>query len=165
MTFKQLANLVFPNAFKNKINIYKHLNELKALPKTEYFVHNLRRAADIPAGIFKSDTIEKFWQQALKAINEMELPDSTGGVNPGDRKAIFHLICALRPASVLEIGTHIGASTLQIAAALHISGLVQDIKDGLTTVDIVDVNCETKKAMAQIWIDLFTSRDDQQTSI
>jgi predicted O-methyltransferase YrrM len=43
---------------------------------------------------------------------------------------------ALRPRSVLEVGTHIGASTIYIAAALK--RLNEDAK--LTTIDIVDVN-------------------------
>jgi len=59
----------------------------------------------------------------------------TGGVNPGDRRAIYQLIRCLGPKKVLEIGTHVGASTLHIAMALRSNGGGE-----LTTVDIVDVN-------------------------
>ncbi len=59
----------------------------------------------------------------------------TGGVNPGNRRAIYYLLRSLRPANVLEIGTHVGASTLHIAAALKQNSAVD-----LTTVDIQDVN-------------------------
>jgi predicted O-methyltransferase YrrM len=59
----------------------------------------------------------------------------TGGINPGDRRAAYYLIRSLKPASVLEIGTHVGASTLHIAA-----GLKQNGGGDLTTVDIRDVN-------------------------
>src|SRR5262245_43549868 len=41
---------------------------------------------------------------------------TTEGVNPGDRRAVWYLIKGLAAAHVLEIGTHVGASTLYIAA-------------------------------------------------
>lgn len=57
-------------------------------------------------------------------------------VNPGDRRAIYSIILYLKPRRVLEIGTHLGASTLHIAAALtRLNG-----EGKLTTVDIEDVN-------------------------
>lgn len=59
----------------------------------------------------------------------------TGGVNPGDRRAIYQLIRYFKPMHVLEVGTHVGASTLHIAAALRSNG-----SGALTTVDVVDVN-------------------------
>ena len=34
-----------------------------------------------------------------------------GGVNRGDRHAIHALILAMQPERMLEVGTHIGAST------------------------------------------------------
>lgn len=62
--------------------------------------------------------------------------DGNRGVNPGDQRAIYHLIRALNPKSVLEVGTNVGFSTLHIAAALHANGAGGRI----TTVDITDVN-------------------------
>jgi predicted O-methyltransferase YrrM len=58
----------------------------------------------------------------------------TGAVNPGDRRAIYYLTRYLRPKKVLEIGTHVGGSTLHFAAAL-----IAD-EGRLVTVDIEDVN-------------------------
>jgi len=55
------------------------------------------------------------------------------------------LLCALQPKSVLEIGTHIGASTLHIASALYISQVKQGKEVRFTTLDIRDVNSETEK--------------------
>jgi predicted O-methyltransferase YrrM len=57
-------------------------------------------------------------------------------MNPGDRRAIYHLIAHFRPRRVLEIGTHVAASTIYIASALRrfVSG------GKLTTADILDVN-------------------------
>lgn len=59
-----------------------------------------------------------------------------GGVNPGDRRAVYHLIAHFKPKRVLEIGTHVGASTLHMANAIR-----RFVGRGrLTTVDISDVN-------------------------
>jgi predicted O-methyltransferase YrrM len=63
-----------------------------------------------------------------------------GSINAGDRRAIYSLIRALKPHRILEIGTHIGGSTLSIAAAMR-----RNKQDGagdcsLTSVDSVDVN-------------------------
>lgn len=66
-------------------------------------------------------------------------PLVSGGLNSGDRRAVHSMIRALKPASVLEVGTHIGSSTIHIAAALRANA-----KEGqpgkLTTVDVIDVN-------------------------
>lgn len=59
--------------------------------------------------------------------------DRTGAVNSGDQRAIYALTRALQPKAVLEIGTHVGGSTLMFAQALPEGGK-------LTTVDILDVN-------------------------
>ena len=67
----------------------------------------------------------------------------TGGVNPGDRRALWYLIKGFRPRSVLEIGTRVGASTLHIAAALQSNARQEpSIAPRLVTVDVEDVNNE-----------------------
>lgn len=60
----------------------------------------------------------------------------SGGINPGDRRALYYLIASLKPKRMLEVGTHVGASTIHIASAMR------RFVDGgkLTTVDILDVN-------------------------
>jgi predicted O-methyltransferase YrrM len=62
----------------------------------------------------------------------------TGGVNPGDRRAIYYLIAKFKPKDVLEIGTHIGASTTCIASAL--ASVDENKFSKITTVDVRDVN-------------------------
>ncbi len=57
------------------------------------------------------------------------------GVNPGDQRAIYHLLKGLEAQSVLEIGTHIGSSTAHISLALR-----DQPHPKLITVDIKDVN-------------------------
>jgi predicted O-methyltransferase YrrM len=58
-----------------------------------------------------------------------------------DCYTLYALTKAIGATRALEIGTHLGFSTLHIAAAL--SEGAQSPK--LTTVDIIDVNCETSK--------------------
>jgi predicted O-methyltransferase YrrM len=58
------------------------------------------------------------------------------GINPGDRRALYHMVRALVPESVLEVGTNVGASTLHIAMALRSLGG----RRRMTTIDILDVN-------------------------
>lgn len=60
-------------------------------------------------------------------------PSRGSAVNPGDQRVVYNLARSLRPASVLEIGTNVGGSTVMFAEALRDGGRV-------TTVDIVDVN-------------------------
>lgn len=85
---------------------------------------------------------EKGWTAAAAELERLcAIEDGTGGINPGDRRALYYLIRGLAPDRVLEIGTHIGASTLYIAAALRDAGrLTSAAEPVLTTVDIEDVN-------------------------
>jgi len=89
--------------------------------------------------------MESMWSDLKKKIDRFTIPDGTGGVNPGDRRAIYYLISKLKPSSVLEIGTHIGASTLHIASALYMSQIRNGNNATLTTVDIADVNSPVEK--------------------
>jgi predicted O-methyltransferase YrrM len=91
----------------------------KRFPGTENLIKQL------PSEVFaESDG----WDANLTAYIE---DGKTGGVNPGDRRLLYQLTRWLKPRTVLEIGTHVGASTMHIAAAKPHS---------ITTVDIMDVN-------------------------
>jgi predicted O-methyltransferase YrrM len=74
------------------------------------------------------------WDEVTRKASA--LGATPGAVNLGDRRAIYSLTRTLKPRSVLEIGTHLGGSTVMFALALQHGG-----QDGrLTTVDILDVN-------------------------
>jgi len=108
--------------------------------KVECKVDNLRKACDVSlSNILNTNETNKIWPDAKKEIEQFNIANKTGGVNPGDRRAIYYLINAIKPTSVLEIGTHIGASTIHIASALH-----KNLDKSMTTVDIVDVNSRTE---------------------
>ena len=79
------------------------------------------------------------WQRDHDAITALYgHADLYGGVNPGDRRALYYLIRSLHPSRVLEIGTHVGSSAVYMAMALKANG-----KGKLTTVDLKDVNTPT----------------------
>lgn len=105
---------------------------------------DVSRLAQLPKDFvpraMQSNEAAQAWAEAARKAVRAGLPDGTGGVNPGDRRAIFHVVHALRPSRVLEVGTHIGASTIHIALALEALG-----QGTVTTVDVVDVNDPRKR--------------------
>jgi predicted O-methyltransferase YrrM len=101
--------------------------------------------ADLRA-IFTSEAIASDFNRDKELLGKLGLPEYSGGINPGDQRAIYSLIRALEPESVLEVGTHIGCSTVHIALALK--GIVKpnvSRHPEITTVDIRDVNDSTTK--------------------
>lgn len=119
----------------HKIRTASEARTLAAMPPLAFDVCNLlpATAADLSGFL---NTHAPFWDEDRGDITAMLGDDDrSGGVNPGDRRALYALINALQPQAVLEIGTHIGASTQYIARALARGG-----NGMLTTVDIYDVN-------------------------
>ena len=96
--------------------------------------------------IFEDSQAETSWRSAEQTLRTCTIPDGTGGVNPGDRRAIFYLVHQLHARSVLEMGTHVGAATIHAAAALRAvaleagESLTSLEKIRLDTVDVRDVN-------------------------
>lgn len=133
---------------KNNIGVEKI--QLKKIPTIDCNPSNMISAGEINLDeIFNNDKIEEFWNNSFQKTTGFDIPDFTGGVNPGDRKAIFYLMSYFKPQSVLEIGTHIGASTLQIASALDHNNKEDSTKARFKTLDIRDVNCEKEKPWLQ----------------
>lgn len=122
------------------------------LPKQEFDSGNLCEVDRfLLADIFKNEDITAAWEKDHIEIKELYGDDEKmGGVNPGDRRALYYLIMALNPQNVLEVGTHVGASTLHIARALK--RLNQNGR--MTSVDIADVNHPDRGA----WKELGLSR-------
>lgn len=91
--------------------------------------------------VFRCPESDRAWDDLVANVSEFDISDGMGGVNSGDRRAIYYLLRALKPFSVLEIGTHIGASTVHIAAALASNrGTSHTREPFLASVDIADVN-------------------------
>lgn len=138
LAMKQALKKILPRPALHAVHKIRAAGEartLAALPPLAFNTDMLlpATAADL-AGLLGTPT--PFWDEDHADITAiLGDDDRAGGVNPGDRRALYTLINALQPQRVLEIGTHIGASTHYIARALARGG------DGmLTTVDIADVN-------------------------
>jgi predicted O-methyltransferase YrrM len=103
------------------------------------------------AAMFARAQDDPEWEIVARRVTDLGLTDHVGAVNPGDRRAIFALARWLRITSALEIGTHLGASTVHIAAALHATSVALGGKGefDFTTVDIIDVNDERKRRWAR----------------
>ena len=90
--------------------------------------------------MFAGNDLDVAWFEANQAISDF-FPDADvgGAINPGDRQALYYLVRRAVPLWVLEIGTHLGASTIHIAMALKANqGLERS--PHLVTIDMEDVN-------------------------
>jgi predicted O-methyltransferase YrrM len=95
------------------------------------------------AQMLRSDVLAEEWRRVETTLRTLDITDRADSVNPGDRRTIYYLVRHFRPRNILEIGTHLGASTIHMAAALR--KLEEENADGphrITTVDIHDVNDE-----------------------
>ena len=150
MSVKKILKNIIPNFILQKIKKRKEINGLIGLKKNICDTNNLFSSKEVNLeNIFKNEEIISSWNTCQKSLNDLNIPDFTGGVNIGDRKAIFFLIRNFKPKSVLEIGTHIGASTVNIAAALKFNQTDCKIEPTFHTLDIKDVNSTSKKP----WLD------------
>ena len=107
------------------------------------FEHSaLRKANIISLGeLLNDEEITAEWKKSDNQPSLFRQPDGTGGVNLGDRRAIFHLVRGLWVKSVLEIGTYIGASSFQIARVLSLNGG----ESLMCSIDISEVNSNLVK--------------------
>lgn len=135
---KQFIKSVLPRPVLNEAVKARDWLTVTALPRQPFAAAHLRPAADVSFDrIFSDSAIFAAWEDdhaAIKAVYGDD--DSMEGVNPGDRRALYYLVMALKPVNVLEVGTHIGASAIHIARALKRLGRGGKV----TSVDILDVN-------------------------
>jgi predicted O-methyltransferase YrrM len=137
MVRKQLKKII-PRSFftlESKIELYRiRAHGCDASPLADVSRINL-------GPLFASMRSQDELIEIEKEVRDLGIPDESGGVNPGDRRAIYCLIRNLMPKSVLEIGTHIGASMLYIALALKkLRAITPGTSYNLISVDIRDVN-------------------------
>jgi predicted O-methyltransferase YrrM len=127
---------------ENRRYIDYEKRELKKIPRLNCNTHSLRhvKAAELET-ILTNPKFDQEWNEIAGNLDKhCNLPDgTTSAVNPGDRRALYYLIRGFHPRSVLEIGTHVGASTVHIAAALARENSAQTTSC-LTSVDIENVN-------------------------
>lgn len=146
MSLKSKFTEYLPSLFRKPSPVDQEWTSLYSLRATACDAGALTTAGEINlADILNSPKTEMAWKEAQTKLGSFDIVDGTGGVNPGDRRAIYYLIRHFRPASVLEVGTHIGASTLHIASAL--SAVFGDgvVGGKLVSVDVNDVNSSDTK--------------------
>lgn len=112
---------------------------------------SLRRTPAVPIGpipelaspaladVFAGD-LDAAWRAAREEIDAIfPFVEVGGAVSPDDRRTLWYLASRLRPRSALEIGTHVGGSTLSLAMALREWG-GGGVHARLVTVDVEDAN-------------------------
>ncbi len=113
---------------------------LAALPKAECETSELGYAPSLgwprPSPI---NRLTPIGPRTCFGSTALDLPEMTGGVNPGDRRALYYLIRRTKPRSVLEIGTHIASSTVAMALAAA-RNRAEGVDTTIITTDIQDVN-------------------------
>ena len=88
---------------------------------------------------FNQQVIDAEWAEDEVRLNTLNMPEMTGGVNSGDRCALYYFVRRLKPLNFLEIGTHIGSSTVALALAAA-RNQAEGINTKIITIDIRDVN-------------------------
>lgn len=135
---------------KRKRKIHREATALKRIPTIPCDVQHLCPADEVDLDeIFHSELIEAAWNAALPEIRALAIPNAIGGVNPGDGRAIFYLLSYFQPRSVLEVGTHIGASTVHMAAAF-LNHQKSEGNPHLLSVDARNVNDPVTRPWAQL---------------
>ncbi len=116
-----------------------NFEQLSWLPMENCDASALRKFSkgDVDSWI-RSPEIDKEWE-SIAQQDGLDFPEMTGGCNPGDRRAIYYLVRSLKPKRILEVGTHIGCSTVHIALAVKkLRELGTDTN--FLSVDVKDVN-------------------------
>lgn len=128
-----------PEPVLGKLLAVRDGRNLRALGRRTVDVTRLRTlTADDVAVLLADQAAGSSWDEDRARIRQTFPEENVGdAVNPGDRRALYHLVAGLKPTRILELGTNIGGSTLVLAQALASHG-----RDGssVTTVDILDVN-------------------------
>ena len=121
------------------------VNELRSLSTTKCNTDTLSNiSGEKISKIFLNEKINIEWKNEVSKISSLRIPDMAGGVNSGDRRALYYLVRMLKPASILEIGTHIGSSTIAMALSA-LKNRREGLKTKIISTDIVDVNNKDNK--------------------
>jgi predicted O-methyltransferase YrrM len=128
-----ILDRLLPSTMRNYIHLRSELRSLAELRPIKCNTARLR--SDLPN--FAGKDLSAEWDSVRRELDALQLGDKPGAVNPGDRRAIYYLTRTIGAKTVLEVGTHLGASTSMLALALRNSRLPSP---KLTTVDILDVN-------------------------
>ncbi|HUL76730.1 MAG TPA: class I SAM-dependent methyltransferase [Vicinamibacteria bacterium] len=145
----------------NTVRRWRETRRLRRVPRVQCPTEALASIDESRVRSILADPgIAAEWPAIATELATLGITEEAHGVNPGDRRALYYLVRATRPARVLEIGTHIGASTVHIAAALRATARDGSAPLRLTTVDILPVNDPT----ARLW-ERYGSRHSPATMV
>lgn len=125
---------------KNFLRKYFELSKLFFLKKMEFDKSNLSKKIDVQK-ILNDENVHNLFFENKNILSKIDIPSLSGGVNIGDQRTIYYLLSSLKPKSILEIGTHLGSSTISIALATK----NYSTNAMIDTVDIHDVNDPKKE--------------------
>jgi predicted O-methyltransferase YrrM len=141
ISLRQFATTLIPECCKQKIRGYRDVGHLKRFRSHSCDLTNLRSQSTINVNqLLDPSKFESEWERLTHSIAQFSIPEKARTINSGDRKALYYLVRGLKPKAALEVGTHIGISTIHIAAALRSCEIEDNQIRELTTVDIRDVN-------------------------
>ena len=117
---RKIIKAILPRPVLNKVVQLSDWLLFVTISQEDFDPANLCSSASLSLpDIYEDTDIAAAWEKDHEVIARIYGDtDKYGGINPGDRRALYYLIMALKPKNILEIGTHIGASTLHIACAL-----------------------------------------------
>lgn len=104
-----------------------------------WFLSKLRRGAGAEIAQMLSADLEEDWLRVREELQRY-FGEARHAINPGDRRALYYLARGLSCSRVLEVGTHVGASTTILCLALADEHVQSSASPHLVTVDILDVN-------------------------
>jgi predicted O-methyltransferase YrrM len=109
---------------------------LRTLARERVDASRLASASQV-AEIRLDDVPPGEWEDVGERVASLGFGENPEAVNPGDRRALYYLARKVGARRILEVGTHLGVSTVHLALAL-----AQELGGdaSLTTVDVRDVN-------------------------
>ena len=146
-----LERRLLPQRILRALEISRERRDLEALDRRTCKVTALSNADEATLRGWLNADLADEWQDVERQMSVIRFGGEAGALNPGDRRALYYLIRALRPASVLEVGTHVSASTSMLSLALkRTRQLDSAFKPRIVTVDITDVNDPERGAWKRI---------------
>ncbi len=135
---KSFVLKLIPTLIRRKLYEYFSRKKLNKIPNIHCDIRNLAALSDYNiSDALNNNSLLLSWEEDKKIISNFNIPKMSGGINPGDQKAIYFLIKHFGFQKILEVGTHLGSSTVASALAIKSSD-----KSVLITVDLNDVNDE-----------------------
>jgi predicted O-methyltransferase YrrM len=155
----KIANKVIPHILPKSAVLSRQIRaerqELAATARQSSDPGNLMGSREAHVEQWLNTDLGTEWAQMQKTLDPIRFGTRSGAVNPGDQRALYSIVRALRPRSVLEVGTHVAASTGIMALALRQNGpLPTGAAARLVTVDLLDVNDPQVGAWKRIGCDL-----------